>query len=318
MYTYPGATFPPVTSPVLSACAKAILKVLLYYDIFQYPLQEQEIYSFLSVKSEGALQEELSCLCQCGLIGQHEGYYFIGTHTALVNRRKKGNQEAEKYLKIARKHAGWLSALPFVQCICISGSLSKHYMDEKSDIDYFMIAEPNRLWILRAMLSVICKVLWVLRSQKYFCPNYIITPRTLEIRDQNMYTAIEIATLLPVYNAAGYMNFMQANPWIKQYFPNRTTGLPSAHVQPFRKKKPAAAWIQNLFATLDENLYHLYKKHYQRKFEGARGLNIAITELNFHKDIYKMHLSGHRNKILDRYEQNLQTYAQQYGIDLVD
>jgi hypothetical protein len=318
MYTSLGAASPDTTHPVLSPCAKAILKVLLYYDIFQYPLHAHEIYSYLSVERAQSIGEELSYLCQCQLIGQHEGFYFIGTNQEVVNRRRKGNLEAKRYLKIAEKHVHWLSALPFVQCICISGSLSKQYMDQKSDIDYFIIADTNRLWIFRAILSVICKMLWVLRSRKYFCPNYIITPRTLEIKDKNIYTAIEIATLLPVYNASGYKNFMQANPWIKLYFPNLIIGSPSASVLPLREKKPAKEWIQELVSTLDENLYWLYKKHYQRKFEGVKGLNIAITELNFSKDIYKMHTSGHRNKILDKYDENLRAYAQQYGIDLLD
>jgi hypothetical protein len=317
MYTPLEATHTVTAELVLSPCAKAILKTLLYYDVFQYPLQEEEIRTFLSVKSSETIAEELKQLVRYRLIGEQEGFYFIGAGKEKVSRRKKGNKEAERYLKIASKHVRWLSALPFIQCICISGSLSKNYMDEKSDIDYFIITDANRLWIFRAILSLICKVLWVLRSQKYFCPNYIITRNTFEIKDKNIYTAIEIATLLPVYNATSYNNFMNANLWVKEYFPNFSIGQPSAQIQPLRKKRQATTqWTEELFTTLDENLYWLYKKHYQRKFYNLYGVNVGITELDFHKDIYKMHLAGHRNKILDRYEENLQTYTRQNGVDL--
>ncbi|QHT69630.1 hypothetical protein GXP67_24770 [Rhodocytophaga rosea] len=317
MYATLGTTLPVSTDVALSPCAKAIIKTLLYYDVFQYPLQEHEIYTHMPVSSKISIEEDLAYLVRCQLIGEQEGFYCIGDGKEKVSRRRKGNLEAEKYLHIASKHARWLSELPFVDCICISGSLSKNYMDEKSDIDYFIIADTNRLWIFRAILSLICKILWVLRSQKYFCPNYIITPYTLEIKDKNIYTAIEIATLVPLYNATGYADFIQANLWIKEYLPNLTPGYISGQIQLLRKKKPGAAWVQELLTTVDENLYWLYKKHYQRKFEGPKGLNIAFSELNFNKHIYKMHLAGHRNKILDRYEESLQTFTKQYGVDLL-
>ena len=49
----------------------------------------------------------------------------------------------------AKWGASIIAAFPFVRAVGISGSLSKQYADENSDIDYFIITAANRLWIAK-------------------------------------------------------------------------------------------------------------------------------------------------------------------------
>ncbi len=56
--------------------------------------------------------------------------------------------------------------------------------------------------------------------QKFFCINYFISTTDLEIEEKNIYTAIELATLIPMYGVDVYNDLYEANQWIKTYVPN--------------------------------------------------------------------------------------------------
>ncbi len=53
----------------------------------------------------------------------------------LVERREKGNTKAAEMIAIARKVGDLLIRFPYVRGIAISGSLSKNFADDDSDID---------------------------------------------------------------------------------------------------------------------------------------------------------------------------------------
>jgi hypothetical protein len=296
---------------IISDCSKAILKTLLYFNIFKYPLREEEIIQYLSIQPPASIETELNYLVSQNYISYHQGFYFIGEDKEIINRRLKGNLLAEKYLKITTRHVQWLSAIPFIKCICISGSLSKNYMDDKSDIDYFIITEHNRLWIVRFVLSVVYKVFVLLGKKKYICPNYIITEYNLEIKDRNIFTAIEIATLIPMYNLQMYMSFMNANRWVSQYFPNMISAPNIPLTATKIPKTVDLGWI----TAVDNYFYNFYRKHYQHKFNDSQ--HLGTEDLSYKKEVYKMHISGHRNKILEKYEEMLRFYQTQHDISLL-
>ena len=86
-------------------------------------------------------------------------------------------------------------------------------MDEHSDLDFFIITKPNRLWIARMLLALYQKIV-LLNSHKYFCVNYFVDEHHLAIEEKNLYTATELSTLIPLYGKEYYPQLMMANHWI--------------------------------------------------------------------------------------------------------
>jgi len=205
----------------ISLLEKSIIKTLAYYDIFNYPLTLEEIYFCLDTKSVTIekLHSEIDALSNKNIIYKKNDYFLLNPDYHRISKRVEGNRRAEKKMKIANRFSKIISFFPFIRAVFLSGSISKGYMDEKADIDYFIITKRNRLWIARFLL-VLFKKVFLLNSYKFFCINYFISEDNLEIEEKNIYTATELATLIPTYGSNLYNDFYVANSWLKTYYPN--------------------------------------------------------------------------------------------------
>src|SRR5688572_30443736 len=189
----------PYSVGVQSAEGTSILKVLAYFDIFQYPLTKAEIRKFLGkALPEVNFEESLQLMVNNQTVFLYNDFYSLHNNSLLAFRRKEGNSRAEKLVPKAFRIGRFLFRFPFVRAVCISGSLSKNFADEKADIDFFIITKTGRLWIARTIMHLFKKITFLTGHQHYFCMNYYIDEKALLIEEQNIFTAIEVATLVPI------------------------------------------------------------------------------------------------------------------------
>ena len=202
---------------------KAIISILKYYGLFSYPLLAKEIHRFLSMP---ASLEELEARLSIMLINKEvyvssAGFYTIDDHPQWTNKRIKGNHLAEELLKKSNRYIRKIIQFPFVKSVAISGSLSKYYTDEDGDIDYFIITDKNRLWIARSLLHLFKKTSFIRKNEHYYCMNYFVDETALEIGQKSIYSAIEMVTLIPVFNQILISELKQVNKdWVKEFLPN--------------------------------------------------------------------------------------------------
>ena len=120
-----------------------ILKVLTYFDIFNYPLLEDEIYFYLGqVPQSEDFSYSLQSLLDAGIIYKFEGFFTLQNNFRLIKKRKKDNAKAEILMPKAKRVANFLYLFTFVRGIGILGSLSKNVASENSDFDF--ITSPAR------------------------------------------------------------------------------------------------------------------------------------------------------------------------------
>lgn len=238
-----------------------VIRTLLYFDIFRYPLKSSEIFHFLGMNSitEKDVIDALNDLLEENLLFRFKEFYSTQPNEANIDRRIKGNIQAEKYLRIAQRVARFISAFPFVRAVFASGSLSKGYMDEKSDLDFFIVTAAGRLWIARTLL-VMFKRIFLFNSHKYFCTNYFVDEDHLEIEEKNLFTATEVATVIPLYGSSHYEHFMAVNPWLKGFFPNyiprSTRDVPNGKVKGIKKA------VENIINVLSANKLETYFRNF--------------------------------------------------------
>ncbi|HEY9488825.1 MAG TPA: nucleotidyltransferase domain-containing protein [Chryseosolibacter sp.] len=285
-----------------------VLMTLMYFDIFSYPLKAAEVFNFLRINSASVREvtECLHVLAQKQAVFRFGDLYSLHPENKDIIRRLKGNAEAAKCLKVAEKQARFIARFPYVESVMVSGSLSKGYMDETSDLDFFIITSANRLWIARTLL-VLYKRIFLFNSHKRFCVNYFIDCEHLEIEEKNLFTATELVTLIPLYNSGSHRALMKANAWVLDFFPNYNLGQPPKNeiihrgvIKGFLELifSPLSHWLDRLFMQMTMKRWN---KMYGEKYV-KEDFDIAFKT---RRHVSKNHPRYYQKKILERYQVKL-------------
>ncbi|MFZ6013780.1 MAG: nucleotidyltransferase domain-containing protein [Bacteroidota bacterium] len=292
-----------------------VIKTLLYYDIFNYPLRVEEIVRFLGTPHhQHDIQWRLNELAEQGFIFKFGDLFSIQNNIDHVSRRLKGNEEAQRYLPLAKKMAKLISRFPFVRAVMASGSLSKNYMDENCDLDFFIVTETGRLWVTR-MLLVLYKRIFLFNSHKHFCVNYFVDTHHLEIEEKNLFTATELATVLPLQGVKFYHELHAANPWVTQFFPNLTPRSTDAveEITLGGLKKVLENIMNFCFGDRFENFFmnltlNRWKRKYQRDYPNTE-FQIAFKTKKYTS---KSHPRNFQRRVMDTYKQKLEQFSQKF------
>ena len=109
-----------------SALQKAILRALLYYDIWEYPLTARELHCFLPVNGID-YDRFVSFLEKEGPgdgVARKGEYFFIASRDpAIVELRLQREENAARLWKRARISMHIIKRFPFVRGVFISGDL---------------------------------------------------------------------------------------------------------------------------------------------------------------------------------------------------
>jgi hypothetical protein len=295
--------------------AASMMRTILYFDVFLYPLNKEELFQYCDHKISDLTSAEnaLNWLCNTGYLSQDSGFYYIGNDTFKVERRQEGNKLAAERMKDARFYSKIVAAFPFVRAVCISGSLSKNYMDHKSDIDYFIISEPGRLWLSRSLL-VLFKRIFLLNSHKNFCINYVVDTNHMTIQERSIYTATETVLVLPMFNQKLFQDFLKANKWCWDYYPNFR---PSHNIQKIRIPylKNALEWVlSNKFGDLMERFFfRLTIGFWKRKFKTDKA-DLFQKSVQFSEGVSRHHPLQQHTHIMESYQKKIHAFEAKTGL----
>jgi len=299
----------------MSEIKENILATLAYFDIFNYPLSSTEIYSFLKNKcGQTEFDQSLTRVVTEGVVYQFGKWYTLKNNYALVPRRYQGNKKAAELIAAGKKVSDFLIKFPYVRGIAISGSLSKNYADENSDIDLFIITAKNRLWIARTLMHIFKKLTFLVNKQDYFCMNYYIDEEQLEIVEKTTYTAIEIVTLITLQGAATFEAFKTANLWTADFLPNKTIDLSS--VKPAEKNllklMLEKAFNHSAGNALDNLLLKITAGRWNKK-TALKKLNAkgAVMGMDANKHYAKPDPKNFQHKLLKQYDHKVADILQE-------
>jgi hypothetical protein len=213
-----------------SNTSAAILTTLLYSDIFSFPLTKTEIWRYLiSDKKIQRKDFEESLRQLSSYIVKKGDYYALKGKEEYIEKRIRNQSEVEKKVIIAEKIAALLRFIPTVQFIGISGGLAARNVTAEDDIDFFIIAKSNTVYITRfwVLLLLQLKGLRRGRRQKHaankICVNLLIDEQSLSWAEdrRDIYTAREIAQIYPLFERSGtFKKFWEHNAWVTMMLPN--------------------------------------------------------------------------------------------------
>jgi hypothetical protein len=305
-------------SPIHNETSQSVLKALLYYDIFNYPLTSREVY--INLPTNHVTEKEIDCtlneLCSRGCVFKLGNFYSVQNNNDLIERREKGNQQAQKFFYLAQRQADRIYSFPFVRSVMASGSLSKNYMDEESDLDFFIITSPGRLWIAR-MLLIMYKRIFLFNSHKRFCVNYFVDEDHLEIEEKNIFTATELTTLMPLAGKKYYPLLFSKNTWTQTFLPNRcASSTENENADASRILKKGTESLINFLGgdKLDNLFMNLTLKRWQRLYNKKYEESDFKIAFKTKKYVSKNHPNFYQKTVIDTYKSKLESFGKKLNI----
>ena len=221
---------------------KAILKTICYHAVFSYPLTPTEIWLHLvgPAKPTWRRQDLIpildSLVAQKILTTRPPNYYTLGPYfisqpplAQLIKIRHHRRQISRDKLILARKKTRFLTHLPGVRLVAITGSLAAHQATQADDIDLLVITSSGKLWQTRLIITLVADLLGRRRRPidstftNQLCFNLYLDTGQLTIaqQKQNLYSAYELTSLIPLYDPANSCaELLQANSWAKHFQPH--------------------------------------------------------------------------------------------------
>ncbi|MFU8842959.1 MAG: hypothetical protein ACNA7V_04030 [Bacteroidales bacterium] len=249
--------------------AEKILRFLIYFDLFSYPLTKAELATYIGAGPDESskLDEALKALIQSGIIFHNGDYYQINPDQNIVERRIKGNELAIRRMKTAVRFSKIIARFPYVRGVLLSGSISKGFMAENDDIDYFIITSPGRVWLARTLLTLFKKI-FLFNSYKNFCINFFPDDKHLALQERDLYAATEIVFLIPTFNHGLYHEILKVNDWVKNFYPTFRQAS-TYEVRPVTILKPFFEYLLNnrLGEWIENKLYQKSKKIINNKYK---------------------------------------------------
>ncbi len=292
-----------------------VIKTLLYFDTFKYPITSDEL-AYYSKFKDTEIKSVLKNLIKKEVIYSNEEFYTTINDTSLVSRRKKGNLKAEKTFEKAKKMSAFISQFPFVEGVFLSGSISKGFLGEDDDIDYFIITSPNRLWLTRTLL-ILYKKIFLFNSKKYFCVNYFMSSNALEISEKNRFTATEFVTLIPMSGNGIYNSLKENNSWVLNYFPAFSK---QNKVSENIKKNLVRKSLEFVFSGiigdyLDALTMKITKRHQENKFKKFKLKDFKVA-FKAQKHVSKHHPGNHQKKVIDSLNISIQEFNNKHQFSI--
>ncbi len=268
----------------------AIRTTLAYADLFQYPMTAAEIHRYLIEyeTSHSQLEAWLEEAVTQTLIVQVGDYFVLPERESYVAIREARSAKSAELWQPAKRYGAQIARLPFVKMVGVTGSLAVNNVTDSADIDYFIITANDRLWLCRMIIIGLVRA--VARTGIELCPNYFLSERALALTERDIYTARELAQMVPLHGFDYYQQMMTANSWIADYLPNATP-----MDKCFGFSKPANTYPKRIGEILLKTPLGAALEGWEqkRKIAKFRIAGNAISEAAFSADCCKGHFDAH-------------------------
>ncbi|MBI3241067.1 MAG: hypothetical protein HYZ49_02085 [Chloroflexi bacterium] len=287
----------------------AILRTVLYADVFNYPLTAPEIHRYLIGESL-ALEEAQFILGSSPWLAQiisHVGdFYVVAGREDLIVLRQAHALSAEKLWQVARQYGRLLAALPFVRMVAVTGALAMDNAKPDDDVDYLIVTVPGRVWLVRALAILIVRLARL--GGVNLCPNYLLSETSLLQEQRDLFIAHELAQMIPLTGHDLYWQMRSINGWAAGFLPNADSmPRPERDAAPRGPARLGQRWLESLLAGRVGNLLENWER--RRKLQKFRPqLRRPATEAVLDETRIKGHFNDYGRLTRQAYEQRCAAY----------
>ena len=275
--------------------AAAVVEAIAYSDLFDWPLTAREVHRFLPLPARpDDVLAALAASRACGAVASVDGLYVLPGRGALADERRRREARSALLWPRARRACRAVATLPWVRLVAVSGSLAVGAAEDEADVDLFIVALDGRVWLTRALTIALGKV--AARAERrrapWLCPNYILAATSLALPERDLFTARELAQLVPIHGPDAYRELLAANSWYRDVLPNHPGHEGTVAELPGRRARRA---VEPLLA--NPMVSRLERWEMDRKVARLRPRSDS-TEVRFDATACKGHFGEHRGQTL--------------------
>ncbi len=208
---------------------KAIIRVIVFFDIFNYPMTLSEIWRFISLKCELV---EVFDILENGTegISLQNGFYFLSGKEKNIRERLDCYNFADRKFKRAKFIVKIYKFIPWIKMIGMTNLFGSRNLKDNSDIDLFIITEDKRIWLTRFFCVGIIKLLgWrpqINNRRDKICLSFFVSLSALNLEklrlaQDDLGFTYWLAGLTPLYDInKTYQKLINANQWLTNSLSN--------------------------------------------------------------------------------------------------
>jgi hypothetical protein len=278
----------------------AILKTVVYADLFDYPLRFDELCAGLfDLRLEPDHARALLDLSPAlsAALDERGGFVFLRGRDHLVEKRREGERRASALLARHRRALALVARLPYVRLLALSGAAAFGAVHD-DDVDVFIVCGRGRAWSACMLVTLASRALGVRRT---ICANYILEETALALGERDFYTAHQLLSLAPLSGGDTHRAFVAANPWAEALFP-------AAYARALDKPAPPArrGLAERLLALGPGALLEALSR---RALSGRLRRKVPAggdpDSVRLGPDRLKLHTNDHRSRTIARFERAL-------------
>jgi predicted nucleotidyltransferase len=171
---------------------------------------------------------------------EHGDMVTLPVRGELVPLRAERTVESQKRWQRAKTAARFLEIVPYVKHIGVVNTLAIDNTKPTSDIDFFIIVSPGRIWMARMMVTGILSMLSYRRHDakiaNRICLSFYVTraamdlaPLKLSHTEDDPHLRFWASQMVPLMDDGAFQDFQGANTWITERLPNAWSSIRTEH-----------------------------------------------------------------------------------------
>jgi hypothetical protein len=290
------------------ALRRAVVKTLVYADLFEYPLTRSEVQRYLVGEAASSTQVAAMLDGDADLqrhIDQTGEWVHLRGRSYLAKVRRERAAVSARLWPIARHYGARIAWLPFVRLVAVTGALAMNNATAGDDIDLFIVVQPGRLWLCRLLVLAVVKL--AARRGIELCPNFLISTDHLRLSEQNLFTAHEVSQMVPLTRTPWYHAFVNANGWVRNFLPNAlsTASAADERLDPRSARRVVSRMLSTrLFDPIERWEMERKIRRLRARYEREGG------SVAFSAHECRGHFAAHDARILAAYRERVAAYPE--------
>jgi hypothetical protein len=207
----------------------------------------------------------------------------------IIEERRRAVVPSDQKLRKAQHVLNYIAWIPFLKAIFITSSVASQTAHEHSDIDFFIITKPGRIWLVRFLVNLILRLLGqrIYGTQKkdraclcFFVDSDHLDLAPWRIAPDDIHFAYWLHQMIAIYDPENIeKEFLAANQWTSEYVPYiRTEYFSEVRLKVSRKNK-----LKNMGEKILTGFLGNLLERYTRKIQWLK-LRPSLKEKSLHAD----------------------------------